>query len=113
MSTHIALPPDTLEAFRRDVVKLRYADWGELMDYCRYSAMPVGRFVLDVNAPFHAHYIARAKLGREQFSDDADERGMKVIPLLPLDERVYAWKGRRHRSLHFSIPATPSPAFPT
>jgi squalene synthase HpnC len=40
---------DLLEAFRRDVVKLRYANWDELMDYCRYSAMPVGRFVLDVH----------------------------------------------------------------
>jgi squalene synthase HpnC len=40
---------DLLEAFRRDVTKLRYADWGELMDYCRYSAAPVGRFVLDVH----------------------------------------------------------------
>ena len=38
-----------LEAFRRDVTKLRYASWDELMDYCRYSAMPVGRFVLDVH----------------------------------------------------------------
>jgi hydroxysqualene synthase len=38
-----------LEAFRRDVTKLRYADWDELMDYCRYSAMPVGRFVLEVH----------------------------------------------------------------
>jgi squalene synthase HpnC len=40
---------DLLEAFRRDVTKLRYADWDELIDYCRYSAMPVGRFVLDVH----------------------------------------------------------------
>jgi squalene synthase HpnC len=40
---------DLLEAFRRDVTKLRYADWNELIDYCRYSAMPVGRFVLDVH----------------------------------------------------------------
>lgn len=40
---------DLLEAFRRDVTKLRYRDWNELMDYCRYSAMPVGRFVLDVH----------------------------------------------------------------
>jgi hydroxysqualene synthase len=47
LSTQHAL--DLLEAFRRDVTKLRYADWGELMDYCRYSAMPVGRFVLDVH----------------------------------------------------------------
>jgi len=38
-----------LEAFRRDVTKLRYADWEDLMDYCKYSAMPVGRFVLDVH----------------------------------------------------------------
>ena len=37
---------DLLEAFRRDVTKRRYADWDELMDYCRWSAMPVGRFVL-------------------------------------------------------------------
>ncbi len=40
---------DLLEAFRRDVTKLRYGDWDELIDYCRYSAMPVGRFVLDVH----------------------------------------------------------------
>jgi len=40
---------DLIEAFSRDVTKLRYASWDELMDYCRYSAMPVGRFVLDVH----------------------------------------------------------------
>ncbi|MDE3115559.1 MAG: squalene synthase HpnC [Pseudomonadota bacterium] len=40
---------DLLEAFRRDVTVLRYGDWTALMDYCRYSAMPVGRFVLDVH----------------------------------------------------------------
>ena len=40
---------DLLVAFRRDATKLRYADWDELMDYCRYSAMPVGRHVLDVH----------------------------------------------------------------
>ena len=40
---------DLLEAFRRDVTKLRYESWSELIDYCRYSAAPVGRFVLDVH----------------------------------------------------------------
>jgi squalene synthase HpnC len=40
---------DLLTAFRQDVTKLRYANWNELLDYCRYSAMPVGRFVLDVH----------------------------------------------------------------
>jgi len=42
-------PADLLEAFRRDIVKSRYADWSELIDYCRYSAMPVGRYVLDIH----------------------------------------------------------------
>jgi squalene synthase HpnC len=44
---------DLLEAFRRDVVKRRYTDWAELMDYCRYSAAPVGRFVLDLHGEPH------------------------------------------------------------
>lgn len=37
---------DLLAAFKQDAVKTRYADWGELLDYCRYSASPVGRYVL-------------------------------------------------------------------
>jgi hydroxysqualene synthase len=40
---------DLLTAFRMDVTKLRYRDWDELMNYCSYSAMPVGRFVCDVH----------------------------------------------------------------
>lgn len=40
---------DLLVAFRQDATKLRYADWGELMDYCAVSAHPVGRFVLDLH----------------------------------------------------------------
>ena len=40
---------DLLRAFRQDVTKPRYRDWDDLVDYCRYSAMPVGRFVLDVH----------------------------------------------------------------
>ena len=48
-----AMPPrhalDVLIAFRMDVTKLRYENWDEVIHYCRYSAMPVGRFVLDVH----------------------------------------------------------------
>jgi hydroxysqualene synthase len=40
---------DLLTAFRLDVTKRRYHDWDDLMYYCRYSAMPVGRFVLEVH----------------------------------------------------------------
>jgi hydroxysqualene synthase len=40
---------DVLVAFRMDVTKLRYENWDEVVHYCRYSAMPVGRFMLDVH----------------------------------------------------------------
>jgi squalene synthase HpnC len=53
---------DLLEAFRRDCTKLRYRDWDDLIDYCRYSAMPVGRFVLDVHGESHALWPANDAL---------------------------------------------------
>ena len=40
---------DLLKAFRLDATKLRYESWDDLIGYCSYSAMPVGRFVLDVH----------------------------------------------------------------
>ena len=49
---------DLLKAFRQDVTKHRYADWDELIDYCRYSAMPVGRFVLDVHGEGRSTWAA-------------------------------------------------------
>lgn len=49
---------DLLRAFRMDAVKTRYANWAELMDYCAYSAAPVGRFVLDVHGESEATWPA-------------------------------------------------------
>jgi squalene synthase HpnC len=40
---------ELLDAFRMDATKQRYADWGELMHYCRHSASPVGRQLLDLH----------------------------------------------------------------
>lgn len=40
---------EMLVAFRRDIDRSRTTNWDDLIDYCRYSAMPVGRFVLDVH----------------------------------------------------------------
>jgi squalene synthase HpnC len=57
-----AMPPrhalDVLIAFRMDVEKLRYENWDELIHYCRYSAMPVGRFMLDVHGESTATWAA-------------------------------------------------------
>lgn len=49
---------DLLRAFRMDAVKHRYANWDELMEYCAYSAAPVGRFVLDVHGESEATWAA-------------------------------------------------------
>jgi hydroxysqualene synthase len=40
---------DVLTAFRMDATKQRYDDWADLMHYCRYSAAPVGRHLLDLH----------------------------------------------------------------
>lgn len=40
---------DLLDAFRQDATKRRYNSWDEVFDYCRRSAMPVGRHVLDLH----------------------------------------------------------------
>jgi hydroxysqualene synthase len=61
-----AMPPrhalDLLTAFRMDVTKLRYENWDELIHYCRYSAMPVGRFVLDVHGESTSTWAANDAL---------------------------------------------------
>ena len=40
---------DLIAAFRQDAVKNRYEDWQDLMGYCRLSAAPVGRYLLDLH----------------------------------------------------------------
>jgi squalene synthase HpnC len=56
------LPPrhalDVLTAFRMDVTKKRTADWDDLIHYCSFSAMPVGRFMLDVHGESKATWPA-------------------------------------------------------
>ena len=42
----IQLFRDLLSAFSQDVVKERYSDYAQVLDYCRRSANPVGRLLL-------------------------------------------------------------------
>ena len=49
---------DLLAAFKQDAVKTRYSDWDDLMAYCRLSAAPVGRFLLDLHGGSRAGYQA-------------------------------------------------------
>ena len=56
------MPPrharDVITAFRMDVTKKRTADWDDLIHYCSFSAMPVGRFMLDVHGESRATWAA-------------------------------------------------------
>ena len=56
----IELFNDLLDAFAQDVVKKRYADYPELMDYCRRSANPVGRLVLHLFGRTEAEHLAQS-----------------------------------------------------
>ncbi len=49
---------DLLIAFRQDVTKNRYETFDELYNYCRYSAVPVGRYVIDLHGESHGCYGA-------------------------------------------------------
>jgi squalene synthase HpnC len=40
---------DLLSAFKQDVVKNRYENFSEILDYCNRSANPVGRIILELN----------------------------------------------------------------
>ncbi|HXN24167.1 MAG TPA: squalene synthase HpnC [Candidatus Dormibacteraeota bacterium] len=53
---------DLLVAFRQDQTVKRYATWGEVLGYCRYSAEPVGRLVL--------YLCGYRDAERQRFSDD-------------------------------------------
>ena len=53
---------DLLRAFRQDQVVKRYPTWESLLDYCMYSANPVGRLVL---------YLCGYRDERRQFLSDA------------------------------------------
>lgn len=47
---HLGFAPfhDLLDAFAQDCVKTRYAHFGEVMGYCRKSAQPIGRLLLQL-----------------------------------------------------------------
>ncbi|QKJ67008.1 squalene synthase HpnC [Deefgea piscis] len=49
---------DLFSAFRQDVVKNRYQNFGEVIDYCRRSANPVGRILLHIFDQTDARQLA-------------------------------------------------------
>jgi hydroxysqualene synthase len=84
-----------LDAFRQDATKRRYADWDELLAYCRRSADPVGRFLLRLHgegpaahAPADALCTALQILNHLQDLAPDRERLDRVYLPLPWLERA-------------------------
>jgi len=92
-SQRLPLQPfyDLLDAFSQDVVKPRYEHFGEVMDYCRRSANPIGRLMLhlyDAATPRNTGYSDAicSALQIINFLQDVAIDYRKNRIYLPLDE---------------------------
>ncbi len=82
---------DLLSAFEQDVTKTRYANFGEVMDYCRRSANPVGRLMMHLYGDADPRHLAYSdaicsSLQLINFLQDIAIDYQKDRIYLPLDE---------------------------
>jgi squalene synthase HpnC len=109
-----SLPPqlfaDLLDAFSQDVTKKRYADFAEVLDYCRRSANPVGRLLLHLFKRTTDSELAQSDaicsaLQLINFWQDADIDYAKGRVYLPQDEMAAHGVGERHLAEKICDPA--------
>ena len=99
------LPPqlfaDLLDAFSQDVTKKRYANFAEVLYYCRRSANPVGRLLLHLFKRTTDSELARSDaicsaLQLINFWQDVEIDYAKGRVYLPQDEMAAHGVGERH-----------------
>jgi len=109
-----SLPPqlfaDLLDAFSQDVTKKRYANYAEVLDYCRRSANPVGRLLLHLFKRTTDSELAQSDaicsaLQLINFWQDADIDYAKGRVYLPQDEMAAHGVGERHLGERICDPA--------
>jgi len=83
---------ELLAAFRQDATKLRYADWDEVIGYCRLSAMPVGRFLLDLHGEARASWAPSEALQVINHLQDCAE-DYRVLDRVYIPENLLAAAG--------------------
>lgn len=98
LATHIrtfklsfALFHDLLSAFEQDCTKTRYADFGEVIQYCRRSANPIGRLLLALYGDDDPKHLAWSdgicsSLQLINFLQDVGDDWKKGRVYLPQDE---------------------------
>ena len=94
---------DLLDAFAQDVTKTRYADYAEVLDYCRRSANPVGRLLLQLfkrasETEFTQSDAICTALQLINFWQDAAVDYAKGRIYLPQDEMAKHGVAERHLS---------------
>jgi phytoene synthase len=100
----VELFADLLDAFSQDVTRKRYADFSELLDYCRRSANPVGRLLLHLfkrtsDSNFRASDAICSALQLVNFWQDVDLDYVKDRRVyLPQDEMARFGVTERHLS---------------
>jgi len=100
---------DVLHAFRLDAVKLRYRDWDDLMGYCRYSASPVGRQLLDLHGESRASWpasdaVCSALQVLNHLQDCVDDCRRLDRVYLPLEDLAAEGTGVEALGAHVSSP---------
>lgn len=87
-----------LSAFRQDIRKNRYADFGEVIDYCRRSANPVGRLLLHLTGQASERNLAMS---------DALCSALQLVNFLQDIEQDYRERGRiyipQDEMQHFAV----------
>lgn len=91
---------DLLSAFEQDCVKTRYAHFGEVMDYCKRSANPIGRLLLRLYGDQDAKHQAWSDgicsaLQLINFLQDVAQDWQKGRVYLPRDEMAKFGIGER------------------
>jgi len=100
----VELFADLLDAFSQDVTKKRYADFSEVLDYCRRSANPVGRLLLHLfkrtsDSNCRASDAICSALQLVNFWQDVDVDYLKDARIyLPQDEMARHGVTERHIS---------------
>ncbi|WP_448580729.1 squalene synthase HpnC [Thermaurantiacus sp.] len=106
----LARASDLITAFLQDADKSRYQSLPELLDYCRHSADPVGRFLLDLHGEDSALYPASDALCTSlqilnHLQDLGKDRALLDRVYLPLD-----WLAAERESVEALDRASTSPA---